>query len=298
MKKQIIVAAFVIASVLLTAIKGYAQIENVIAATDSSVILEKVYAGMLGATAYNPEKKDTLSKTLSFRVGVAAHYKINDRLLLRGFSVWDIDVLTNARLGINTLWFEYKPSKRWVIELGNAPTIVAQQHRPHPVTMFGHFETSTAARLPGSAPTVNVKFAPTEKLLLGGGISLRNSMPEYQLTSTVGRVQVTGYYQVFDTTIGASVTYTSDRLGNTFVYKDQKAIADFIYYQISKRKSLTVYTDFGYETPTKTIVRLETGILKIFKGKYAQGLMGFGLSHDVKASKEVNALNGYLMVTL
>lgn len=311
MKKRIIALACVIAvGSFIVPTKTFAQLENIATSADSAITVEKVYAGILAGSSYNYEK-DTFTRFVSFRVGVAGRWDISKKCTLKAFSAWDIEAVSKASTTFNAFWLQYRPTKTLLLEAGVGPTFTASQHRPSPVSRAGHFEPGTPARLPGVAPTINLRFNPSDRLMFGGGISLRNSMPEYQLSTAIGRFKATVYQQMYNSLTGFTISYadTAGRFGNTFVYYNhtdtttestaipinvtKKVVANFVYYKI-KKINLMFYTDFGLlMTPrNRKVVRWESGILRPFKMKYVGGLFGLGYAYEQKS------INGYLFVTL
>lgn len=288
MNKYIIALVSVVTMIFLT-VQTHAQLIDVARSDDSTILIEKVYAGILATTSYIPAK-DTIIKSVSFRVGGAARYDISRSFTLKAFTAWDVDPLGKNTTGFNAFYLQYKPSKYWLIDAGYGPTLTAQQHRPHPVTNWGQFEPSTPARLPGIAPKLNIQVIPSAKLLFAGGISLREKKPEYQLTTTLGKLQVTGYYQTYDSLTGAALTYLGKHFSTTLVYKTithsrdttNNVIADLATYKISKKYSISVYSDFGYSFISHDIIRWEGGALKIFTSKCCKGLYGVGYDYTLQ----------------
>ncbi len=289
MKQRIIALACVIAMTLLT-VTTQAQLLNVARTADSSVVIDKLYAGMLANTSYLLDK-DTTTVSTAFRVGVAAHWDIGKKLTIKSFTAGEHDFIAGSSFGLHALWMQYRPTAHWAIEAGRGPTVAAQQHRPHPVSQSGQFETWTEAQLPGIAYTVNLKYIPNANSLIAGGFSLRDNMPEYQITGTVKRISLTGYYQSVSNTACAAITYNGKRFYNTSFVKSD-GIGTFSSLAINHDQTLYLFTDFGYNTKTNSIVRWGTGIFSSYKMGYMKAVFALSYNHEIKG------ITGYLFVSL
>ncbi len=268
------IAALMSAIIILGSLTTNAQLENVLASPDSTVVLDKVYAGILGATNYDCGN-DTTTVYVGFRAGVAAHWDIGKKLTVKTFAAGEYDFVSATSFGLHAIWLQYRPGKKWAIETGKGPTLAAQQHRPHPASAGGQFETWTQAQLPGVAYTLNLKFIPSDKMLFGAGMSVRDNMPEYQVTGTYKRLALTGYYQAATNTACAAMTYDGKWLYSTSFVKTD-AIGNFSSLTLSSKQQLYFYTVLGYDTKNKTMVMCANGFYKSFSTKYVKGSLALG----------------------
>ena len=251
--------------------------------TDSSIMIDQVYAGML---AWNETRIDSFSNrpNITVRFGSAATWRMSSKLSFNTFAVYEVG--TGKPLLLTQARFDYRLSKKWKISIGSMPT-PATELRPFPVS-DGQFETWTLARIPGLAPGIKARFTPGSTVSVATGIALRGHKPEYHLSLTASPVTTAFYYQSYTNSIGTAVVVKTKQLYSIAVYNNQ-TIANTTMYSF---KDYGVYNDSGFDLDKNHIVRWETGFLKRFKSKWAAGLVGFGF--DVKAY----ALNSYIFVHL
>lgn len=265
-------------TMIVFTVTSYAQISGVAATSDSTVVIDKVYAGTLAGSAYLCGK-DTSTAFASFRFGASALWHMGTKLTLKTFAVGEYEAVTGSSFGIHAMWLQYRPLKKIAIEAGKGSTLVAQQHRPFPVSQYGQFETWTQARLPGVGYTCNLKYIPNAKTLFGAGISVRDNMSEYQVTTTIRRIQLSGYYQTATNVTCGAITYSGKSLFNTAFVKTD-AIGDFSSLLISRKRSVYLFTDFGYDRKTSTIVRWGSGFSKTFSMKYVKGILALAYTYE------------------
>lgn len=288
MKKYIISLACVIACSFTSL---YAQLINIAQTEDSSFTIDKVYAGVLSGLAYQPETKQYAGFNY-LRIGAAVNWKITSKMTYRAWAFGEYETIGQQSVGFQSSYVQYAPHSKWMIDAGFGPTLAALQHRPHPVTMFGQFEPSTKARFPGGGPVAQVRYFPTATSMIGGGVSLRQNMLEYQLSGTIGGLQVTAFHQTCTNTTGAGFTYTKGRFSTTNIWKSDDAVGNFNTFTLHKKQQLIIYSDYGYSLPGKCIVRMECGIIKLVETKYLKAVAGIGYAHETKSVKS------YLLVSL
>lgn len=276
--------------IILGSFTSHAQLINVAATADSTVVVDKVYAGMLAATSYLCDK-DTTKVSTAFRVGAAAHWDIGKKLTLKSFTASEHEFVSSSSFGMDALWMQYRPTNKWAVEVGRGPTLAAQQHRPHPVSQSGQFETWTQAQLSGIAYSVNLKYMPSADLLFGGGLSLSDNMPEYQVTANYKLWLVTGFHQSATNTSGIALTYNGTRFYNTSFVKSD-AVGSFSSWQISAKRPFYLFTDFGYSTTSHSIVRWGSGAFASFTMGKVKSIFAIAYNHEVKG------ITGYLFVSL
>ncbi len=254
-------------------------------------MIDKVYAGVLSGALYQPETKQ-FNNFMYTRVGAAIHWKMSKKLTYYSWTFAEYETISQVSYGLATAYVQYVPHRKWIVNAGFSPTLTALQHRPHPASHFGQFEPSTKGRFPGAAPGVMVRYLPTENSMIGGGLSLRQNMPEYQLSGTVKNFRISGFYQVKTQTTGIGFDYKNERFSTTVLWKSNDAIANLNTFMIHRKQHLLLYSDFGYSLPNKCVVRLEGGILKLVQAKYLKALFGIGYAYETKSVKS------YLLISL
>ncbi|MBP6085873.1 hypothetical protein KA478_01505 [Patescibacteria group bacterium] len=281
--KQTIIA--IISIFLTTAVVG--QVENITITNDSSIVVDKAYAGVLTTTSFNTSKLQTTSD-VNIRLGAMATWKLNKKVSIRGFGAWD---RTSAgQTDISAFWISYKPSTNVQITVGKAPTIGALLHRPNPVTGDGHFEASTPAQATGSLPTITMKVGTSSRHWMVG-INAIGSNAMTQIGGTYGAVTLSASYNHGTHKAAAYTTVTKGRVKTTFAWKQDDIVSDLFIFTINNPKQVYFYSDFGYKYKIGKWSSTEYGVLKLFSGK-VKGIIG--VAHNPLN----NALKGYAFVYL
>lgn len=289
MKTQKFFAMIVIAVSSFTV--TFAQITPTRISADSTVVIDKLYVGILGGPIYDLQSTQTTFNA-NMRGGVQATWKAASQFSISSFAVVEYNAAKKSWLVINSFYGIYTPSKKFTITMGVGPTLPAKFHRPHPVTDRGHFETFTTGQLPGGAEHINVTYSSSQKTSFSGGISLFQKQPMYATTIASGKWNGTAYYTSSNNKVGGALTYNGSRLQNTLVIKQDAMIANVFLYSFGKQKEFIFYADNGYDTNLKEMVRTEAGFLRTFTGGRWGGLFGLGYDNVHKT------INTYLFVTL
>jgi hypothetical protein len=293
--KKILMVVVNLITMLVIKNTANAQLQNVAANSDSTIIVNSVYAGMLATTGYDTQEKKQSTNT-SFRIGASLSWKINPKLYLRSWAIMDVATYPSSTnvYTLQAFWLQYKPTEKWQLEVGQLGTLAAQQHRPLPASNSGQFETWTQSKFPGLAPTINIKYLPGNGTMFAVGLSNRASQPEYQISMTKGQWQASGFYQDATKSFGAGFTYISSNgmYKNTGLWKQGNVLANITNIFLDRKKTVLFYNDLGYSLHTSHVIRWEPGILKVFSMKYVKGLIGIGYQHEVKN------INAYLYITL
>jgi hypothetical protein len=259
---------------------SFGQIENINVSSDSSVVVDKLYAGMLSSTAYSVESLQT-TPAVSIRFGAMATYKVSKHVSIRSFGMIESDL--NQTWGIEQFYIHCTPTKHWVFAAGQMATISTEQ-RPHPVSGKGQFETWTLARIPGGAPGIKAKYV--GKVSIGAGVAARNGYGEYHGSLEKGSHNLSGYYRESDRHTGFAYTYSGKKLYTVVVYT-RPLIASTIV--LGMKKDVSLFIDVGYSTQ---LLRGEGGVFKRFSSKWVKGLISTSYNAKTKC------VMGYLFVHL
>lgn len=269
---------------IFVTLSSFSQIENIKISSDSSINVNKLYAGMLSSTAFNT-KSLTTTPSINLRVGAMVSWKVSKQISIKSFGMIETDLIKTW--GIQQFYLSFTPSKHWLLVAGQMATISTEQ-RPHPVSGNGQFETWTQARIPGGAP--GFKFKYVGNITVGAGIAVRNGAPEYHGSFAKGNHTISGYYRDWDGQKGFAYTYDSKKFYSLLVFIPSSTVATTTV--VNFKNDYSLFVDLGYGAINKTLVRGEVGALKSFSSKWLKGL--FSLSYDIKTE----SVNGYLFVHL
>ena len=268
---------------------SFGQITNIYITKDSSIVIDRVYAGMLSGTEFSVDSLSA-SSFVNLRFGAMVTYKPAKWIAFRTWGMYQAET-NNKSWKMQQFWTKITPTKKLSIEVGSMATLITEQ-RPHPVSGNGQFETFTEAQIPGMALNAKVKYDVTSTFQLAGGIALRNKLPEYSGRITYKRLQVSGFYSEYNKKFGTALTLDLPRVYNTFVWKQDQMLSNILVVHIVPKKGISLYSDNGYDLSAKKLVRSETGVLKTFESKWINGLLGLGYNYEHRT------VNGYLFIHL
>ncbi len=286
--KRSLAIGIIVVTIFCCTKTSYAQLENIKMTSDSSLVVEKVYGGMLGISKFSTDSIH-VSNYGNVRFGAAIHWNITKWLMLNACSMYQLE--TDQSWGLNQFFLKIAPCKRWSLQIGQMATLSSQQ-RPHPVSAGGQFETWTESQIPGSGLGAKTTYAPNDNLSFGLGVVARRQYPEYHANISYKKLTVSGYYGVQDEKTGMALSYKGTNVWTTFVWKQDKVVANMFGCKISKKHNILVYTDMGYNLETKKWVRGEWGIYKVFTSKHFSVLPCLGYNYENRAIK------GYLFIHL
>lgn len=271
---------------VITTINGKDSTVEII---DSSLVINKIYAGSLSGTNFHTDSLYSSGFT-GLRFGAMGTYKPAKWISFSSWGMVQIDGGAKS-WSLQQFWMTIEPIKKLTFQIGSMATLPTEQ-RPHPVSGNGQFETWSEASIPGMSLNAKLKYDITSDVQLAGGIALRNGSPEYSGRITYKKVQLSGWYSTYDATSGVAATIDMGRVYSTFVYKPNQTIADIFCLKISKKHDITFYSDMGYDFVKKDLVRAELGVLKGFESKWIKGLWGLGYQY------ETETINGYFFIHL
>jgi len=270
-------------------IAAKAQIENIKLTTDSSVTIDRIYAGILSGTQFSTDSLYA-SNFANVRLGAMATYQPAKWFAVKTWAMYQAETKT-APWHMQQFWFKFTPTQKLSLEIGNMATLPTEQ-RPHPVSGAGQFETFSEGQIVGMAINAKVKYAFTKDFNAGAGIASRKDKPEYSGMLSYKTVKLSGWYSQYNKKVGTALTLDFARVYDTFVWKQDQIVSNIFCLKILPKISVSLYADTGYDLIAKKLVRGEGGVLKNFESKYISGLFGLGYQH------ETNTVNGYLFVHL
>jgi hypothetical protein len=284
MKKIMIIIAFVAISA-----SSFAQITGIYITKDSTVVIDKIYAGTLSGVNFHTDSLYSSGST-GIRFGAMATYRPTKWI---SFSSWGMAQIDGGSTpwSLQQFYMTITPIKNLTIQAGSMATLPTEQ-RPHPVSGNGQFETFSESQIPGGGLGVKVKYQLTKDVQLASGIALRNSLPEYSGRIIYKKVQLSAWYTTCDSTMGTALTLDLDRVYSTFVFKYDQSISNVLVVKLSKKQDISLYSDMSYDFVKKDLVRGEWGVLKGFDSKWIDGLLGVGYQHESKS------VVGYLFIHL
>ena len=281
--RHLIVAIMMIA----ISVQGFGQIENIYLTNDSSMVMNRIYAGTLSGTFFS---MDSLYNTnfVNVRFGAQATYKMNKTF---SFSIWSFYQVDKQAFYATSLNLKIAPTKQWDIQIGKMATLATEQ-RPLPVTSSGQFETWSQARGPNGALGIKSSYTFDNNIGFGAGFFEREKQPEYQADLIVKKFRITGIYTKYSDQFALVSSLFLNRFYTIIVWKQNEVLANTSCITLGKEKNIEIYSDQGIDLKTNDHIRGEIGILKNFSSQWVKGKIGGG--YDIKT----NMLICYLFVHL
>lgn len=270
---------FVLVVMVSISICSFAQI-TAIYSKDSSVVIDRIYAGSLSGTMFHTDSLYTSGFT-GFRFGTMGTYRPASWISFSSWAMVQVDGGSNP-WSLQQYWMTLQPTSKITLQLGSMASIPTEM-RPHPVSSSGQFETWSQSQIPGGGLGIKAKYQFTKDFELASGVVLRGTMPEYSARLTYKNFQVSGWYSTCDSTSGIAASVTRGRVSSTLVYKPDQTIADMLVIKVSKKHDISIYSDMGYDFQKKDLVRGEWGLFKSFDSKWVDGLFGLGYRNEAKS---------------
>lgn len=254
-----------------------AQITNVYVTKDSTVVVNKLYAGMLAGGQF---RTDTTSNDafVSARFGAEATWQPTKWFAVQTYGMYHLEGANSFHLQSFNL--KFTPMKKLRIQTGYMATLATEQ-RPHPVTGDGHFETFSEAQAPGGAYNIKIVADNIKGFSFGACVDYRNGL-EYQAMFGYRWMKISGWYGA-DSKFGSALTLDFSRVYNVTSWRQDQVIANFLCIKMGKNKDYCFYSDNGYDLKDNKLVRSETGLLKTFSSKWINGLFGVGYRYETKS---------------
>ena len=288
MKKLFITIAIFVAF-MATSIKSFGQITDLYITKDSTVIIDKIYAGILSGTQFSTDSLSA-STFADVRIGAMATYQPTKWFAVKTWAMYQGETKI-ASWHMQQFWFKFTPTKKLSIEAGNMATLPTEQ-RPNPVSANGQFETFSEGQIVGMGLNAKVQYAFNSDFKAGAGIAVRKDKPEYSGMLSYKIVKLSGWYSQYNKKVGSALTLDVGRVYDVLVWKQDQIVSNLFCLKLLKKADIGLYVDAGYDLTTKKLVRGEGGLLKNFESKYIKGLFGLGYQYETKT------INGYLFVHL
>ncbi|MFA6513994.1 MAG: hypothetical protein WCT50_01720 [Patescibacteria group bacterium] len=283
MKKIIILVVFL----LTVNMVAFSQIKNIVATSDSSIVVNNVYAGLLNSTAFSSDLK--AENFYNFRIGANATYQVVPWLKAKALVAYGR--VEGKDININFFSFKVHSDKdeRLGLELGHMPTLSTEM-MPMPLCAAGQFGTWAEGRITKPAVGAKTTWKINKKNLIGAEIAIRNEKPEYHLKIESGIFKAASSYVTANEKLQtnekfqAIVSAKTERVYSIAVFDrlaDSKMLANFT--SVSIGNDFELCLDAGYEFNSKKFEKLEFGILKNFESHFVKGLFYLCYKQEIKS---------------
>jgi hypothetical protein len=279
--KKIVVIVFLLTINMV----AFSQIENIIITSDSSIVVNNVYAGLLNSTAFNSDLK--VEHFFNFRIGAKATWQLSPWLKARALIAYGRVNEKDMKINFFSLKVHSK-GERLGLEFGHMPTLSTEM-MPMPLCAAGQFGTWAEGRITKPAVGAKTTWKINEKNLVGAEIAIRNEKPEYHLKLESGIFKAASSYVTANAKLQtnekfqAVVSAKTERVYSIAVFDklvDSKMLANFTSIPVGNEIELCL--DAGYEFQTKKFEKLEFGILKNFESRFIKGLFYLCYKQEVK----------------
>lgn len=261
-----------------------AQIENIKIIGDSTVIINKAYAGLLAKSIFS---QDSLSfaKSTNIRIGFEATYNLLRELSITSRGIYQSESQEPISSN-NQFWATYK-LQAFSLETGFLPSL-ATETKPVPISPDGQFETWTEKTIPGVALGAKIKYN-FKTNYLGAGIADRNKKPEYHLRFFSPHFRASVYYGQYRETFGSTLAIKTKNLYNimalninagTANQEMSKTLGNFFCLVLDSEIKLECYSDLGYDLKNGRFAKIDFGLLKKFSSNFLKGLFQLGYSRE------------------
>lgn len=274
--KKIVVIVVLLVAMNMAAVS---QIKNIIATSDSSIVVNNVYVGLLNSTAFNSDLDVEHSHNL--RVGANAAWQLS--LWLKAKTLIAYGRVNDKDININFFSLKvHSRGERLGLEFGRMPTL-STELIPMPLSAAGQFSTWAECRAVGPAVGAKSTIRFNDNDLFGVGISLRNDEPEYHLKLESGIFKVASSYAVANEKFQAIASTKMGEVYSIAIFDklgDFKMLANFT--SVSVSNGIELCLDAGYEFNSHKFEKLEFGILKNFEAHFIKGLFYLCYKQEVK----------------
>lgn len=283
MKKIVIV-------LLLVAINSavFAQINNVVAASDSSVILSNIYVGLLNSVAVGSDLKAQPSSSL--RVGSDMFWQMSPWAKVKSRIIYcriDGDDMLISFFSLKL----HSAGEKTGLEFGYMPTLSTEM-MPHPLTPGGQFMSWTEWQMTGPAVGAKSTFK-TSVGSFGLGIAKRNDKPEYHLKWQKGALAASACSGMNGKYFQSALFFEPDYIYTVTVFRhDYRGDLLANYTSIPIGHQLAVCVDAGYYFGQPKPEKLELGVIKNFSTSLLKGIFYFYYT------QENHCLNASLLLNI
>ncbi|MEI7564037.1 MAG: hypothetical protein WCJ39_10875, partial [bacterium] len=269
----------IIGIVACIATSSNAQMTDIYVTKDSTVVVNKLYAGSLSGSSFSTDSLHASSFS-NVRFGAMATYQPTKWFAVKTLTMYQAETKI-ASWHIQQFWLKFTPTKKLSIEAGNMATLPTEQ-RPNPVSAGGQFETFSEGQIVGMTLNAKVQYAFSSDFKAGAGIAARNNKPEYSGMLSYKTVKLSGWYSQYNKKVGSALTLDFARVYDVLVWKQDQIVSNLFCLKLLKKADISLYVDAGYDLAAKKLVRGEGGLLKNFESKYIKGLFGLGYQYETK----------------
>jgi hypothetical protein len=265
--------------VLAFSLNTFSQIKNIIATSDSSIVVNNVYAGLLNSTSFNSDLD--VEHAHNLRIGANATWQLVPWLKVKTLVAYGR--VNDKDMNINFFSLKlHSKGERLGLEIGRMPTL-STELIPMPLSATGHFSTWAESRATGPAIGAKSIIRFNEKNTLGAGISLRNDEPEYHLKLESGIFKAASSYATANEKFQVLASAKMGEVYSIVIFDklaDSRMLANFT--SVSIGNEIELCLDAGYEFNSKKFEKLEFGILKNFDSHFLKGLFYLCYKQEAK----------------
>ncbi|MCX6822881.1 MAG: hypothetical protein NTX91_02695 [candidate division SR1 bacterium] len=285
--KKLFITFAIFAACMAASSNSFGQITDLYVTKDSTVIIDKIYAGVLAGGQF---RTDTVSNDafVTARLGAMGSWRPTKWFAFRTWGIYDLNLANSFTL--EQCWIDFTPSKKLSIQGGYMATLATEQ-RPNPATGDGQFETFGEAQIPGGTYNIKIEADNLGKFGFGACLAYRVKGLEYQAMFKYSWLKISGWRD-YNGKFGSAMTLDLSRVYNVTSWRQDQVIANFLCVKMGKNKDYQLYSDNGYDLQAHKLVRSETGFLKTFSSTWIKGLFGLGYRYETRS------INGYLFVHL
>lgn len=282
--------------VLLAAISStvFAQINNVVATSDSAVVLSNIYLGLLNSVAVNSDLKAQPSSSL--RVGSDMFWQMSSWAKVKSRIIYCRIDGDDMLISFFSLKLHSKGEKIG-LEFGHMPTLSTEM-MPHPLSPGGQFMSWTEWQMTGPAVGAKSTFK-TSLGLFGLGIVNRynndekRNEPEYHFKWEKGTWATSACLGMDGKYFQSALSFKPDYIYTVSVFRhDFRGDLLANYTNIPIGHQLAVCIDAGYYFGQSQPEKLELGIIKDFKTTLIKGIFYFYYT------QENHCLNAALLLNI
>jgi hypothetical protein len=282
--------AILLVFVFLAAINmaALSQIKNLVATSDSSIVVNNVYVGLLNSSVFDSDLN--VEHGYNLRIGGNLTWQLSPWIKAKALIVYGR--AGGEDLNINFFCLKlHSKNENLGLEFGRMPTLSTEM-MPIPLSPGGQFSTWTESQIIGPAVGAKATFRIKESLL-GAGISLRDKKLEYHFKLESGVTAAAACYRPDNKMFQSSFSFKPEYLYTISVLKNVGAsnlLANYTSVPIGHQ--LEVCLDAGYCFEEKKFQKLEFGVIKNFKAAWLKGLLYLCYTHEDKK------LNAFLLFNI
>lgn len=284
MKKVLVIVVFLVA----ISSTVFAQINNVVSTSDSSVVLSNIYVGLLNSVSVGSDFK--AQSSFSLRLGSDMFWQMSPWAKLKSRIIYcriDNDDLLISFFSLKL----HSKGEKLGLEFGHMPTL-ATEMMPHPLSPGGQFMSWTEWQMTGPAVGAKATFK-TGAGSFGLGVAQRNDKPEYHLKWEKGALAASACSGMDGKYFQSALSFKPEYIYTVTVFRHD-ARGDLLanYTNVPIGHQLAVCVDAGYYFGQDKPEKLELGIIKDFSTKLLKGIFYFYYT------QENHCLNAALLLSI